>query len=293
MSAASPTYFRIAADGGTPMQVSRETYLAEFQAAPSPDGQMLAINTRGISAGQWWRNGTSHIDQTELWLKPVAEGGAYRPLLADGEKHAWPMWSRDGRSLVYMSAMGGPEESLADRRRRRTPEQLTHFTSGRVLYPAMAANGSGIVFERDFGVWRYDPATGQAAAVPITLRGAASTTPRRHEQLQSFSRMALSPDGQKIAVIGHGEVFATSAKDGGTAQRITNTPGAEREIVWSPDSRRALVISERGLAHCLVEYDVASGRETVLTRQGIASAPSYAPTASPPPMSSTIASSTS
>lgn len=106
-----PDIFRIAADGGTPMQVSRETYLAEFQAAPSPDGSTLAINTRGISAGQWWRNGTSHIDQTELWLKPVAEGGAYRPLLADGEKHAWPMWSRDGRSLVYMSAKGGPEIS--------------------------------------------------------------------------------------------------------------------------------------------------------------------------------------
>jgi tricorn protease len=273
-----PDIFRIAADGGTPMQVSRETYLAEFQAAPSPDGSTLAINTRGISAGQWWRNGTSHIDQTELWLKPVGEGGAYRPLLADGEKHAWPMWSRDGRSLVYMSAKGGPENlwrvGVAG---GAAPEQLTHFTSGRVLYPAMAANGSAIVFERDFGVWRYDPATGQSAAVPITLRGAASTTPRRHEQLQSFTRLALSPDGQKVAVIGHGEVFATSAKDGGTAQRVTNTPGAEREVAWSPDSRRALVISERGLAHCLVEYDVASGRETVLTRQGIASAPSYAP----------------
>ncbi|MGY2733459.1 S41 family peptidase [Sphingomonas sp. UYP23] len=270
--------FRIAVDGGTPMQVSRETYLAEFQAAPSPDGSTLAVNTRGISAGQWWRNGTSHIDQTELWLKPVAEGGAYRRLLADGEKHAWPMWSRDGASLIYMSAKGGPENLWRmGVGAGAAPEQLTHFTSGRVLYPSMAANGSAIVFERDFGVWRYDPATGQAAAVSITLRGAASTTPRRHEQLQSFARMALSSDGQKVAVIGHGEVFATSAKDGGSAQRVTNTPGAEREVVWSPDSRRALVISERGLARWLVEYDVATGRETLLTRQGIASSPSYAP----------------
>ena len=48
-------------------------------------------------------------------------------------------------------------------------------------------------------------------------------------------------------------------------------------MVWSPDSRRALVISERGLDHALVEYDVASGRETMLTTHGIASVPSYAP----------------
>ncbi|WP_033965561.1 MULTISPECIES: S41 family peptidase [unclassified Sphingomonas] len=270
--------YRVPASGGTPMQVSREKYLAEFQAAPSPDGTTLAINARGLSGSQWWRNGTSHIDETELWLKPVAEGGAYRRLLPGGEKHAWPMWSRDGQSIVYMSARGGTENlwrvGLGE---GAAPEQLTHFADGRLLYPSMAANGSAIVFERDFGVWRYDPATSQTSAVPITLRGAASATPRRHEQLQSFSRLAVSGDGQKVAVIGHGEVFAAPAKDGGPAQRITNTPGAEREVVWSPDSRRALVISERGLDHALVEYDVASGRETMLTTRGIASVPSYAP----------------
>ncbi|WP_404367515.1 LpqB family beta-propeller domain-containing protein [Sphingomonas sp. MMS24-J45] len=270
--------FRVSADGGTPMQVSREKFLAEFQAAPSPDGSTLVLNARGISGGQWWRNGTSHIDETELWLKPVAEGGAYRRLLPGGEKHAWPMWSRDGRSIAYMSARGGVENlwrvGLGE---GAAPEQLTRFTTGRLLYPSMAANGGAIVFERDFGVWRYDPATGQSAPVPITLRGAASATPKRHETLGSFQRLALSSDGQKVAVIGHGEVFAAPAKDGGPGQRITNTAGAEREVTWSPDSRRALVISERGLDHRLVEYDVASGRETVLTKSGIASTPAYAP----------------
>ena len=270
--------FRVRADGGTPMQVSAEKFLAEFQVAPSPDGSTLVLNARGLSGGQWWRNGTSHIDETELWLKPVAEGTAYRRLLPGGEKHAWPMWSRDGRSIVYMSARGGVENLWrVGVSEGAAPEQLTRFTDGRLLYPSMAANGSAIVFERDFGVWRFDPASGQTTQVPISLRGAATATPKRHETLASFQRLALSSDGQKVAVIGHGEVFAAPAKDGGPAQRITTTAGAEREIVWSPDSRRALVISERGLDHRLVEYDVASGRETMLTQRGIASTPAYAP----------------
>ncbi|MFO5558431.1 hypothetical protein, partial [Klebsiella pneumoniae] len=71
-----------------------------------------------------------------------------------------PMWSRDGHSIVYMSARGGTENlwrvGLGE---GAAPEQLTHFGDGRLLYPSMAANGSAIVFERDFGVWRYDPAT--------------------------------------------------------------------------------------------------------------------------------------
>ncbi len=60
--------FRVAAGGGTPMAVSEERYVNEFGAAASPDGRRLAIVARGIASNQWWRNGSSHIDQSELWL---------------------------------------------------------------------------------------------------------------------------------------------------------------------------------------------------------------------------------
>ncbi len=276
--AGQPDIFRVAAAGGTPVEVSRERYLSEFQAAPSPDGGTIALMTRGLSFNQWWRNGHSHIDDTELWLKPVAENGAYRRLLADGEKHAWPMWSPDGASLVFMSTKSGTENLW---RMATTPgavpEQLTRFTDGRLLFPQMARGGGTIVFERGMGIWRYDAATGQAAQVPITLRGTAAVTPRRYEALGSFQRMALAPDAQKVAVIGHGEIFAAPVKEGGAAQRITTSVAAEREAVWSPDSRRLLYVTERGLDHRLAEYDVATGRETLLTGAGIASVPAYAP----------------
>ena len=71
--------FRVSADGGTPLEVSREVYLNEFQSAPSPDGKSIALIAKGLSNSQWWRNGHAHIDETELWLKPVAEGAPYTP----------------------------------------------------------------------------------------------------------------------------------------------------------------------------------------------------------------------
>ncbi len=269
--------FRVSAEGGTPLEVSRERYLAEFQAAPAPDGKAIALMARGISNSQWWRNGNSHIDDTELWLKPIAEGSPYKRLLPGDAKHAWPMWTPDGGAILYMSNAGGTENLWRLPLGGGAPEQLTHFTDGRLLYPSMAANGSAIVFERDLAVWRYDLRSGQAAPVAIALRGAATTEPRRHVTLGNFSRMALSPDGQKVALIAHGEIFAASARDGGAAQRITASVGAEREVTWSPDSRRMLYITERGLDHVLAEYDVATGRETLLTKAGIASVPVYAP----------------
>jgi Tol biopolymer transport system component/C-terminal processing protease CtpA/Prc len=273
----TPDIFRVSAEGGTPTEVSREDYLAEFQAAASPDGTTVALAARGISFSQWWRNGHSHIDETELWLKPLAGTGAYRKLLPGGAKQAWPMWKPDGASIVYMSDRSGAENLWEMPLVGGQPTQLTRFTDGRLLFPTMAADGKTILFERDMAVWSYDPATGQSAEVPITLRGAPATEGKRHIGLATFTRLAVSPDGQKVAVIGHGEVFAASAKDGGAAQRITTSIGAEREVTWSPDSRRIAYVSERGLDRRLAEYDVATDRETMLTGAGIATVPVYAP----------------
>ncbi len=270
--------FRVSTEGGTPLEVSRERYLAEFQAAPSPDGKTIALMARGLSNGQWWRNGHSHIDDTELWLKPLAEGAPYRRLLSGDAKHAWPMWSRDGTAILYMSDAGGTENlwrtSVAA---AATPEQLTHFSDGRLLYPSQAADGDAIVFERDLAIWRYDARSGQAAAVPIMLRGAPAGEGKHHASMSSFTRMALSPDGLKVAVIARGALFAAPAKDGGPAQRMSSDAGAVRDVTWSPDSRRLLTVAERGLDHRLVEYDVVSGRQMPLTGGGIASVPAYAP----------------
>src|SRR4029079_2181785 len=86
-----PDIYRVSAGGGTPLPVSAERYLSEYQAAPSPDGASMAFMTRGISYSQWWRNGSSHIDQSEMWVKPTASNGGYPRLLSDPSRPAWPM----------------------------------------------------------------------------------------------------------------------------------------------------------------------------------------------------------
>jgi len=271
-----PDLYRVSSDGGTPMTVSAERYLSEYQASPSPDGATLAFMTRGISYSQWWRNGSSHIDQSEMWVKPTASNGGYQRLLSDPSRHAWPMWEPSGAAIWYMSDAGGAE-NLWRAPIGGTPQKVTAFADGRLLYPSMARDGSTLVFERDFGIWRLDPKTGQAAPIPISLRGAPAGEALRHTGIDRFTRLAVSPDGEKAAVIGHGELFAGPAEDGGPGRRITDSLGAEREVVWSPDSKHLLYVTERGLNHLLAEFDFATGRETMLTSAGHASVPVFAP----------------
>ena len=270
--------FRVSVEGGTPLEVSREVYLNEFQSAPSPDGSRIALIAKGISNSQWWRNGHSHIDETELWLKPVAEGAPYTRLLAADAKHAFPMWRPDGAALYYMSDASGAENIWTSPVAGGAASQITHFTDGRVLWPSIGYDGREIVFERNFAIWALDTATGEAKQVPITLRGAPASEGIRHLNLSAFKDLALSPDGKKVAVVGHGQVFAGPSKDGGPALRISHSVGANSELIWSPDSRRLAYVSERGLDTHLIQYDFGSGKETSLTTgKEVVYAPAWSP----------------
>ncbi|HEX7957471.1 MAG TPA: LpqB family beta-propeller domain-containing protein, partial [Pyrinomonadaceae bacterium] len=258
--------YRVAAAGGTPMQVSADRYANEWAGAPSPDGASLAFVGRGF--GQWWRHGRAHIDESVIMLMRDHSTNGYEALTAGGAKEAWPMWGEGGKSLYFMSDRGGAENiwRLAPGGR---PAQVTKFTDGRVLWPSASYDGRAIVFERGYGIWRVETDSGRASEVRINLRGAPSgPAVERVRQTEQFQELALSPDGKKVAFVARGEIFAASAADGGDAVRVTNSPAPESQPVWSPDSRRLVYVSERNGPAQLFQYDFGSNAETQLTSSG-------------------------
>jgi len=263
--------YRVPVSGGTPLEVSAERYVTQYDAAAAPDGHSLAVVTLGeMGLGQWWRNGHAHIDNTEIWrVTPANASGAktgYERILPTGDaKNLWPMWSPDGKTLYFMSDRSGAE-NLWELPPSGTPRALTHFTSGRALWPAIGARGKQIVFERDFGIWRLDLGSHEAQAVPIELVGAANAASLRHESVTDASDLAVSPDGKKLAFVAHGEVFATNAEHGGEAVRITNTGKDQFDLVWSPDSRHLAYVSDRDGNYHLFQYDFQTNQEEALTR---------------------------
>jgi tricorn protease len=261
--------WRVAAGGGTPMQVSAEKVTYEYFAAPSPNGNSVAFVARGFANGQWWRHGRSHMDETQLAL--VDNAHHYTTLTAGGAKDLWPMWTPDGRRLYFVSDRDGTENlwsleigsGIGGEAKR-----LTSFKNGRVLWPAISSDGKTIVFERDFCIWKADTtnANANAAPVAIALQGVASSPAVDHRKITDrFTGMALSPDGKKVAFVARGEIFAASAKDAGDAMRITNTEGAEMQPVWSSDSRSLYYVSDRDGRDHLYRYDFATEKETQLT----------------------------
>jgi Tol biopolymer transport system component/C-terminal processing protease CtpA/Prc len=267
--------YRVSVEGGTPMAVSADRFTNEFQAAPSPDGMTLALAARGVADSQWWRHGHSHLDESEIWLR--REDGKYEPMIDRSGKNLWPMWMPDGKQLYFMSDRSGTE-NLWTASLGAKPKQVTRFTAGRVLWPSISYDGKAVVFERDFKIWQLDTKSGEAYALPITLVGSSSSPEVQHLTLTQFSDMALSPDGRKVAVIAHGEVFAASSRDGGEAFRVTRTPAVESQVIWSPDSTKIAYLGLKNAVNQVFLYDFSKREETQLTS---GDAPSLGPRFSP------------
>ena len=261
--------YRVKTAGGTPMPVSQNRYMNEFFAMPSPDGKTIALAARGIANAQWWRNGSSHLDQSEIWLMKDNGTPSYQKITAGGAKELWPMWSKDGQSIYYVSDRSGTE-NLWVKTVSGTPKQLTHFTKGRVLWPTMSSNGKTLVFERDFNIWKYDLASGKASEVNIVRRGSPASPGVDHQRFTSqFRNMVLSPDGKKIAFTAHGDVFVASAKEGGDALRVTKTSGNESQLAWLPNSNVLIYVSDREDAAHLYQYNFITAKEAQLTKSGL------------------------
>ncbi|MGI8789140.1 MAG: S41 family peptidase [Pyrinomonadaceae bacterium] len=266
--------YRVSATGGTPMTVSNDRYTSEFFAAPAPDGVSFAFSARGIANGQWWRKGRSHIDESEIWIK---SGENYEQVSQGGAKQLWTMWSADGSRIFYVSDRDGAQ-NIWTKPLKGQEKELTDFKDGRVLWANISYDGKQIVFERDFKIWTMNTDGGRASEVPITLRGTAAGALTEKLNLSTQIReFALSPDGKKIAVVARGEIFAASAKDGGDAQRVTNTPAPESFVAWSPDSRKIIYTSERSGRRQIFSYDFASETETQITQNGDDYSPVYSP----------------
>lgn len=256
--------YRVAASGGTPMQISSDRYTSEFQSTPLSDGSII-FAARGNSAGQWWRRGRSHLDESELWQK---SGETYREISPRGAKQMWPMATADGARIYFVSDRTGAQ-NLWSITRGGQARPVTGFTDGRVLWPNLSYDGQEIVFERNFRVWKMKAEGGRPQEVPMTLRGAASSPMNERINLSTQIReIELSPDGRKVAMIARGEIFAASAKDGGDAVRVTATVAPESFVTWSPDSKRLVYVSERDGFMSLFQYDFATETETAIGKGG-------------------------
>src|SRR6202035_2479574 len=77
---------------------------------------------------------------------------------------------------------------------------------------------------------------------------------------EGATEMTLSPNGKEIAFVVRGDVYVASIEHGDT-KRITNTPGQERNLCFSPDGRKLVFAFEQNSPWSLYEANIVQPKD--------------------------------
>jgi dipeptidyl aminopeptidase/acylaminoacyl peptidase len=223
----------------------------------SPDGKRLIWTSKATDPAQIWMcdfdSGNGMLSGKPHQVTEISTG-------ADGG-----IWSPDGRNIVFVSAVYpdcnppplGSGVTSDDCNKQRDEELKKSKVKAKIFTRLFYRHWNAFTeFKRShlFVVPADATAVGNAVSVPgkpaASLTVPRDLTPGDHDvppfSLGGQDMYAISPDGQEVAYTSNiDEVEATSTNDeifivpikGGTANKISTSPGADTTPLYSPDGK--------------------------------------------------------
>lgn len=208
----------------------------------SKDGKLMIYHDKKGQENAWRKHHVSSVAR-DIWTYDASTGKHTKITSFAGEDRN-PVFADNEKTIYYLSESSGTfnvhKLSLSD---PASATQVTNFKMNPVRFLS-ASNDGTLCFSYNGDL--YTKGTGDAQKISITLAADIKNTNEKIIPVSGNVRsMAVSPNGKEVAFIFRGEVF-TSAVDGNTTKRITNTPEQETTVSFSPDGKSLLYASERG-----------------------------------------------
>ena len=183
----------------------------------SPDGRRVAVTIRE--------------GNPDVWIYDLRAGTLSRLTFDAGEDES-PVWSHDGRQIVFAATRGDKRLTMqraVDGSNDETPVTASGFHHH---LSAWSADGRTLAF---------DSREGQTGSwdVWVSPLGASAVGRAQFSSAATERGGVFSPDGQWIAYesteTGRSEVYVQAYPDGGRKRQVSNDGGTEP--VWSPNGR--------------------------------------------------------
>ena len=229
--------YRVPVTGGRPEQIAANPICS---VSFDTDGKSFLYYDRTGSENIWRKHHTSSVARNIFYYN--AADGTHTQITVNPGEDRDPIFTapgqmvflseRDGGSFnVYSAAVDDAENATA----------LTHFTKHPVRFLSRADNGT-LCFGYHGEVYTLTPGS---EPVKVNISILNDNINRTSDlRLASVDEIAISDDGEEIALISRGEVFATTGEYGSTKQ-ITRTAAAEEGLTVSPDGKTIVYASER------------------------------------------------
>jgi tricorn protease len=161
--------------------------------------------------------------------------GGFRQLTDYEGKDLWPTIDRTGQLYFASDENTGEYNLFTFRDGEKTP--LTRFDTS-IGRPQVSADGSRVVFERDYRLMVYEVGSGETYSPEVRLAW-KNTLPLEQgfEVKSNITSFDVSPDKKKMAFVSRGELFVSDADGKFIRQLPTNPRERVTEVVWAADNR--------------------------------------------------------
>ncbi|MFC3561578.1 S41 family peptidase [Pedobacter jamesrossensis] len=227
--------YKVNVNGGTAVRLFENYFNTTHHIAESPDGELFFNDTwesyrfanRKHYKGAYNPDIQSYNPKTKAYKR-------YTNYLG---KDFWT--SVDAKGNVFFVSDEGNEEYNLYTFSNDKKTALTNFDTS-IKRPFVSANGTTVVFEKDYQIYTYDVATKKTEKVSIsTSRNQVLTKAQEYDVKGNVSAFDVAPDGKKIAFISRGELFVSDA-DGKFIRKITNSGERAMQCKWLADNKTIL-----------------------------------------------------
>lgn len=183
-------------------------------------------HTSSITRDIWMYDGSKHVKLTSF------EGEDRSPRVSADGKTVYFMSERDGSFNVYSFPVDDPQNVTRVTRHKTHPVRFLTLS-----------DNDDICYGYDGDIY-VNKAGAAARKLQVTVKSDKNDDHLAELSVSGGGDNDLSTDGKQIAFISRGEVFVASTEYN-TVKKITDTPEAEADVVFSPDGKKLAYASER------------------------------------------------
>lgn len=247
--------YQVSLAGGEPARL--HDAFGEYPAL-QPGGDQIAF-VRGRAS--WWRRHYRGSNSQNLWLYDRSDasftqlterrGNDGMPRWADG----WLYFLSDRQDRCVNVYRMQPDDPI-------TIERLTQMRNQDVYYFDVSADGKTLVYS-SMGKLYVQQSDQLASQLAITAKEDTDDFIDLLNVSDEVSEAQLSPDGQVMAYVAHGEVFVRNIDEFSPSRAVTDSVARERDLAWSPDGLALYFVSDRSGNEGIYQATVQRSRHEI------------------------------
>ncbi|PHN04207.1 S41 family peptidase [Flavilitoribacter nigricans] len=258
--------YKVAMDGGTPKRLFGHYFNNIHNVMEHPSSGEIFFNET------WESSSFVHRQRYKGAYNPDIK--SYNPKTGAYKQYT----DYEGKDMSVTIDRNGNSYFLSDEHRDvynlyeldgENKKRLTNFDTP-AFAPFVSADGSSVVFRRDYQIWRYDTKTKKSAAIPIRIVRNQTLAREQDFKVQgNVTDFDVAPDGKKMAFVSRGEVFVSDIKGQFIRQIQTAPDGRVSEVYWLKDNKSLLFNQTvAGYQNWFTIAADGSGKATQLTDDG-------------------------